>query len=221
MPQKFFACRAPARIALIGLVALVVVLWSPVDSGYARTKISVPAPLGLTWGWTIADLQRNGVKIRSNKRNKTGDGNILTISNTPEQISGTNLVTISVPDGYGLQKVSWSSIIFRNDRSGSKGKARYGELKSALTRKYGPPKSYEWLSKTKKYAQQIGEFYKCMRVSGCGSWTSYWTTNYVGSISLKMKGLTTGNGYVSLSYEGPEFSRYIGNRKKRSEKNAL
>jgi hypothetical protein len=60
-----------------------------------------------------------------------------------------------------------------------------------------------------------------MRIKGCGAWASYWTTNFVGSIKLEIKGLKSGNGYISLSYEGPKFTQWINDQKRLKEKGAL
>jgi len=114
-----------------------------------------------------------------------------------------------------LQRVSWTSVIF-HDALGSEAKARYAELKSALTRKYGVSSSYEWLSKRKNFEHLKNQFYRCMSLKGCGTWASYWTKNVVGGIGLKIVGFKGDNprngGWVRLEYDGPLFSRYLRDR---------
>jgi hypothetical protein len=52
-----------------------------------------------------------------------------------------------------------------------------------------------------------------MSLKDCGSWASYWTTNMIGGVGLKIVGFTGDNprngGWVRLRYDGPMFARYV------------
>ena len=209
----------PSSLAATALLLALVI--SPVVA-QAQSKTRIPAPLGLKWGWTQTDLKRVGVRIIANDPANAGLARILRVYNTPKEIAGASTVFLLVTNRYGLQRVLWASPTYRNDKFGLRAKTRYSELKEALSDKYGPPNSYEWISKRQKYAAQTDFFYICMRTKGCGSWTSFWTRNYIGSIRLSIRGFKQGNkGYVSLRYEGPQFSRFLYDVKKRREKGAL
>jgi hypothetical protein len=221
--EKRLAVRAAGlTVWALAIVALAGALVVSPQSVQAQSKKLITPPVGLAWGWTEADLKKNGIKVASRKRAKSGIATILRLYDTPKEIAGSRYVYVLMTDGYGIQRVLWSSPIFQKDRAGARAKGRYADLKKQLAAKYGTPKSFEWVSKNKKFADRVGDFYKCMEIKGCGSWSSYWIEGFTGAIRLYVRGLKgKSKGYVSLRYQGPRFRQYLYDVKKREEKGAL
>jgi hypothetical protein len=200
--------------------ALAVILASGIvfSGGPARAQNQnvVEAPFRLSWGWHERDFAKHRISIKYEKRTESG-GKLFWVRNPPKNIkdTGRSGLLITITDRYGLQRVTWTSIIFY-DVLGSAAKARYAELKSAVTQKYGSPNSYEWLSKRKNFDHLKNQFYRCMSLKRCGNWSSYWTKNVVGGVGLKIVGFKGDNprngGWVRLEYDGPMFSRYLRER---------
>jgi len=112
------------------------------------------------------------------------------------------------------------SKIITDDPLGSKGKAEYENIKVTLSKKYGTPSSeYEKIGR--KLFNGPDEFYQCLAYSGCGSWISFFDTDYGPAITLEIKGLKRGTGYLQLGYEGPNWAKAVReNRKDNAESDA-
>lgn len=178
------------------VIATVVVAWA---IGAAQAQ---EAPLGFSWGSTVADITSMGLPVID--QSEQGGFQLLTLSSAPIEPDDTDFIILAVHSTFGLQKISWVSTDFEGDAFGTAGIAYYFNLKGLLTEKYGTPSDVlEQTGITGVYGDR-DEFYQCLEYSGCGAYWSIWSTgNFL--ISLRIRGISRGNGYISLQYEGPQF----------------
>ena len=72
-----------------------------------------------------------------------------------------------------------------------------------LSKKYGAPKS-SWEQVGLDLYKDSDEFYQCLKYDGCGQYVSLY--EYAGGyISLQIKGVSRGKGYLMIGYESPAF----------------
>ena len=50
------------------------------------------------------------------------------------------------------------------------------------------------------------KFYECLKYQGCGTQASYWLDDVEGTISLDIKGVSRGTGYITITYESKRWS---------------
>jgi hypothetical protein len=172
--------------------------------------IAQEAPFGLYWGEDAQKIKSRSVVLIEKRRD--GAFTQYHTTSTPRHLSSTETYSLLVHDRYGLVKITSYSRNISNDIAGIDGKRIYNELKAAISDKYGPAKDQFEYSGRKLY-KEYDEFYQCLRYQGCGTWSSFWgNAEGRGAISVELKGLTRGVGFVVLSYEGPNFDKAIEER---------
>jgi hypothetical protein len=108
------------------------------------------------------------------------------------------------------------------DIYGTDGKEQYSDLKSKLTKKYDIPDSYEYVGR--KLWDEPDEFYQCLAYPGCGTYASFFETKSGETVSIALKGLGRGKGYLKITYEGPSWSDAVDayrNKESKSDEDAL
>lgn len=106
----------------------------------------------------------------------------------------------------GLAKVIAKSKFFLNDINGNEIKKAYAQLKEQLTKKYGEPKSYDFLHADSKWSEEK-DFLMSLSVQE-RTLLSIWDKNLPDNIStilLQAVGLSPLNGALYLSYEYENF----------------
>ena len=93
----------------------------------------------------------------------------------------------------------------------------------ALTEKYGKPGN-NYQSTGSKLFKEYDEFYQCLAYSGCGMWITIYESADK-SISLEIKGLRRGIGYLVITTEStpqwPQALEIYKSKKTSSDKDAL
>lgn len=185
------------------LLLLLTVFFLP--SVHAATIVS--APFGFTWSQTKGELEALGIEMTCEIFPDTGI-NSCTTNSSPKRFSQAESFYLYLVPGRGLQKVMMFEETIDGDSTGSEGKSRYGKLKSALAKKYGEPKSYEWIGL--KLYDERDEFYQCLEYDGCGSYASYWVNDQLlGTIVVKINGLRRGEGWIQLTYESKDWGNLL------------
>lgn len=160
---------------------------------------SFPAPFGLSWEMSEAELKEVGFTHAGD----TGGFSLYTSVSAPKAWSKGDRYYGIVYKGR-LVKLTANSTDFSGDIYGSEGKRAYNQLKKILTDKYGAPSTqYERIGL--KLYDDSDEFYQCLEYSGCGMYTSLFNFDR-GSIGISLKGKRRGEGYLNIAYESPSFS---------------
>ncbi len=182
------------------------------------SAIAGEGPFGIDWGNSISEIEAMGVTC-SNKSTKDRF-TICKTASLPKNLSISEEYVLYFDKKYYLQKVKMTSKDIDNDISGSDGKETYSDLKSKLTAKYGAPtNSYEYIGR--KLWDEYDEFYQCLAYSGCGAWISFFKSKAGEVVALQLNGLGRGQGYITLTYEGPSWSNAVdAYRSKESEADA-
>lgn len=174
-------------------------------------------PFGLQWGASAEEISALGVLL---KKEDSSDNkfSIYSTKKLPKSLSIAERYTLLFDKGYQLQKMLISSKDIDNDLYGNEGKETYSSIKAQLREKYGRPiieieKSGDVLYKKED------EFYQCLIYTGCGHWVSVFESISDNStISIELNGLERGKGYISLTYEGPLWSKIVDETKSNDSK---
>lgn len=182
-------------------------------------KLLVEAPLGLTWGESSNKLISDGIIF---EECQTDQSITLCLTNNPPiPLSFGEVYSLTFDGDLGLQKVIVAGKDISDDVSGRKGKEQYENIKEALSEKYSKPTFATERSGITLY-DEYDEFYQCLEYSGCGVWTALWELN--GSIGLSLNGIRRGEGYLTLTYESPDWSFVLEKRQSMldaNDRNAL
>lgn len=167
-------------------------------STFAHANEPFPEPFGLIWGMTESKLKEIGFS----QVNESGGLAIYSSVTVPKAWSkAENYIAVTYKGR--LVKAAANSYDFTDDILGSEGKGNYEQIKSLLTRKYGNPKShYEEVGR--KLYNEPDEFYQCLEYSGCGAYLSLYAFSE-GIIAVQLNGKGRGEGYLTISYESPQF----------------
>jgi hypothetical protein len=171
----------------------------------------VVAPFGLEWGTKKSLLKLNYLECTKTKE----VFEICSVENVPKNVSMAESYSLIFHNNKGLQKILMTSTDITEDITGSKGKAMYNKIKNSITKKYAEPKSYEYTGN--ELYDEYDEFYQCLKYDGCGSFISIWSLPKGGSISVQLKGLSRGTGYLSIAYESMDWEQILDDLEKRKE----
>ena len=175
------------------------------------------APFGLTWGMTETQVtQLLGVEIqkRVDSDLPLGITGILRVTSLPKNLTIAEFYSLIFVTERHLQKIVMYSEDIENDIYGSEGKEKYENIKTSLRKKYGPPTHKLEVSGLKLW-NEPDEFYQCLDYDGCGHYFSIFKDEKSGmGIFLELKGVRRGQGFVKLTYEGPDWSAFIEAREK-------
>jgi len=160
-------------------------------------------PFGLRWGATEKDLVEQGVIFK--KESDEGGFETFITTSLPKNLSIADMYVLLVHKKYELQKVVMFSKEIEGDIYGTKGKEIYQDLKSKLVNKYGAPNS-DFEKVGVELFTETNEFYQCLAYDGCGYWSAMFSDKDKGIlVSLQLKGIGRGKGFVKLAYEGPDW----------------
>ena len=172
------------------------------------TSKALAGAFGAEWGWSYQQLIKAGAVCQAEAMSNF-DG--YRCSKMPRNFSNADFWFAIFDKKNGLQKITMVGTDITDDPYGTEGKKRYNGLKSAITKKYGPPSDKYVLETTGLTLwDDADEFYQCLAYSGCGYYSSLWDLEgNGGTISVEIKGASRGQGWITLVYEGPRWSDSI------------
>lgn len=169
----------------------------------AANNTSGIAPFGFKWGESKAQLIKHGIKL-TDCTDLPGFTACYT-KDSVKPVSFASKYLLFINKKVGLQKVVLISNRISSDITGSEGKQLYATIKTTLSKKYGEPTSYEYVGA--KLYDEYDEFYQCLKYDGCGSWASFWKEKNGDGIVMQLRGISRGEGELSLIYESAGFSK--------------
>ena len=170
-----------------------------------KAEIKIKAPFGFEWGQTKSDLSYKGVDLLDCSVPESVPIETCKVNNPPKKFSKADFFFLYFASDEGLHKVVMLGKDIKNDAYGTDGKEQYSSLTTSLTKKYGKPSDvFEWTGQ--ELYKDADEFYECLNYQGCGTQTSYWLEGVEGTISLELKGVNRGTGYLKLTYESGRWS---------------
>ncbi len=157
-----------------------------------------PAPFGLDWGMQISALTARDIPVQS--QTKSGNLTVVTVTETPQTLEDTYLVSLLFDAQQGLVKVRWIGNDVEGDATGKLGRRKYAEVRKFVVETYGEPADEALVIGTRLFDQD-DEFYQCLRYEGCGIWSAIWEQDPSGGILLSIEGVGPGNGFVQVDFE--------------------
>lgn len=182
------------------------------------THAQAPAtdgPIGLVWGSSSAEVQAKGVELKEIEG--TDFGKSYLASKMEKALADQSAALLSFGFNDKLWRVLITSRPFSEDPAGSAAVARYDELASLLSDKYGKGTQVHRLGES-IYAQS-GYF-----VAGIRGGQSRWFTNFDTSNLFIQLGLTASDSSTAtwrLIYENKIFRRDFEASKRSREKGTL
>ena len=178
------------------------------------------APFGLEWGMSKEQVTAMGVELTPWRPNEGG----YQAKTLPQNLSDAEIYTLAFKQEFGLVKVIVVTRKITGDLYGSKGKERYSQLKTAMVNKYGKP-GHEYEKRLKdKFFGASDKFYECLALAFCGAWESQWGNKTDGLITLQIRGIAQGTGFIALVYQSAVFPTALKQEKagkSRSDEDAL
>lgn len=172
-------------------------------------------PIGLVWGSSSAEVQAKGVELKEIEG--TDFGKSYLASKMEKALADQSAALLSFGFNDKLWRVLITSRPFSEDPAGSAAVARYDELASLLSDKYGKGTQIHRLGES-IYAQS-GYF-----VAGIRGGQSRWFTNFDTSNLFIQLGLTASDSSTAtwrLIYENKIFRRDFEASKRSREKGTL
>jgi hypothetical protein len=194
---------------LFAKIILLVIVWSP---AYAAENA---APLGLTWGASVDETRAIGVDLQS-LPNKDG-GDTYVAQKLPKALSDQDGALLSFGFDNKLWRIVAISRPFSNDPQGTAVKARYQELLTSLTEKYGKPRSVHSLGDS--IFSQPAYF-----VAGLRGGNSFWYSNFDGAemkVQIGIQGETNDTARWRIHYENKGLLRSFEESKRLKENGSL
>lgn len=127
--------KGPAAQMRAARLWLIAVAWLSMPPVAAANE---PAPFGLTWGMSVDALRRSGVQLY--ERAPDESGRRFSVFRLPTMLDDLEEVVLSFGMNDKLHRIEAISNDFRYDADGTRLKARYRALGSALAAKYGSGK---------------------------------------------------------------------------------
>ena len=170
-----------------------------------KAAVEIKAPFGFEWDQTKSDLSSKGFDLLDCSISESIPIESCQLKNSPKKYSKADFFFLVFASGEGLQKVSMIGKNITSDAYGTSGKEQYSSLKTTLSKKYGKPSDvFEWTGR--ELYKDADEFYECLKYQGCGTQASYWLDDVEGTISLDIKGVSRGTGYITITYESKRWS---------------
>ena len=157
-------------------------------------QAETPAPFGLTWGASVAEVRAAGVVLQ--RRNSDQSGVRLAANKLPKPLSDLGETILSFGNNDQLQKIEAIGEDVSNDPSGTRLKARYAALARALASKYGNGKSRHEI---RMPFDRQNDF-----LMGIHRGFSHWYTDYVGdnvTVRLEIRASRRGISNYVLTFE--------------------
>jgi hypothetical protein len=174
------------------------------------------APLGLVWGQKILSSQ---CLSKSEKIDDKTGLVLCVLKDVPNPIPDLDGVTVVLSPERNLLKVRVFFKDISEDPYGSKGIKEFTKYTNILTKKYKEPGLHKTITGVTLY-ENSDEFYQCLRYAGCGMYLAIWDLPDGGAISLELKGIARGKGFIVISYETPAFSAELRKSEERNRKKA-
>lgn len=168
-------------------------------------------PLGLRWGENLDELA--GAGVTGEIEADDGLARLLVAKKVPKTPKDTAFARLVISRNYGLQRIIWVSNEFKNDVTGAQGLALYQSMKASLTEDYGQPRVVEEELGGTSHDQPT-DFYKCLALDGCGSYTVVWRSVNTDA-RLRLVGTANGTGWLEVTYLGPDWEDCIAEMKKK------
>lgn len=159
-------------------------------------------PFGLDWGMTETELRLDGV-LMFLRTHDTEHFTSYLVKDIPEALGDAGAHTVWLTAEHGLQRITVTGEIIRNDATGHKIKQRYKRLRKLLQERYGQPTRIREYSGRQKYTAYY-EFYQCLEYQDCGNWASYYGRGPT-TVSLRVHGVDRDSGYYRLIFKGPHW----------------
>ncbi|QQO35412.1 hypothetical protein JJC00_07060 [Bradyrhizobium diazoefficiens] len=178
-------------------------------------SLATDAPIGLVWGSSSAEVQAKGIELKEVEG--TDFGKSYLASKLEKALADQSAALLSFGFNDKLWRVLITSRPFSEDPAGSAAVARYDELASLLSDKYGKGAQVHRLGES-IYAQS-GYF-----VAGIRGGQSRWFTNFDNSSLFIQLGLTASDSSTAtwrLIYENKIFRRDFEASKRSREKGTL
>lgn len=194
---------------------LILLLTFSINTVWAN--VSIDAPLGLTWGMSVEEIESTGAKLGAPS---VSDGmSAFPVLDIPNRLADFPNVTIFFSEDYGLVRVLLVSKVVRNDPFGREVKNLYNNYKEILQDKYGEASLVEEQVGLIVY-KELDEFYQCLIYPGCGIYSSLFgdAEKKLANISLSVKGIKRAEGYIDMMYSSDDFGKHAANQK--SKQNA-
>lgn len=164
------------------------------------------APFGFRWGMSIEQVESMVGSFVAHQAIPGRPGqSVAVFEKAPKTPARTNLFSALFSSKQGLVKIVWSSTRVTGDVYGLEGKALYIQIKEIIKDEYISGHSEETKITGLKIYNQNDEFYQCLKYAGCGMWNLIHKPASGGYIAVELKGVERGVGYVSVSYESPQF----------------
>jgi hypothetical protein len=176
---------------------------------------SQDAPLGLSWGISSGALRDSGVELSDFQG--TDFGKSFIGSKIDKALADQSAALLSFGFNDKLWRIVITSRNFTDDPTGSAVLARYNELSSVLSEKYGKPKEVHRLGDS-IYAQQ--RYF----VAGINGGKSSWFSNFETPTLFIQLGVTASDGSTSgwrLIYENKALKKEFDASKRLKEKGTL
>jgi hypothetical protein len=164
--------------------------------------VTKPAAFGYYFGLTPEQIQEAGIDLES--QSSEGKFSVFKAASAPLAWHGTEDYRLFFFNNT-LSSVKGVGRHITGDPTGSRGKDAYKELLTALTEKYGKPKS-SYHKVGGRLFKDPHEFYQCLAYDGCGLWLDMFNLPDR-TILLQLKGVGRGTGFITLAYDAePEWS---------------
>jgi hypothetical protein len=173
------------------------------------------APLGLSWGATVADLSNQGIEL------KDFEGSIFGKSFLAMKVERAVADQQASLLSFGFNDKLWRIVItsreFSNDPTGTAVRARYEELSSVLSEKYGKAKQVHQLGRS---------IYSESRyfIAGIRGGETSWFSNFETPTLFIQLGITASDSSTSrwrLIYENKAMRKEFEASKRTREKGSL
>jgi hypothetical protein len=176
---------------------------------------SQDAPLGLTWGQTTADLQKQGIELKDFD-SKTFGKSFLAMK-VDRAVADQEASLLSFGFNDKLWRIVISSREFSNDPTGVAVRVRYDELSSVLSEKYGKAREVHRLGRS---------IYSESRyfVAGIRGGETNWFSNFETPTLFIQLGITASDSSTSrwrLIYEHKTMRKEFEASKRKREKGSL
>lgn len=197
----------------IRFFALVVLLFSAHSASFAQSQAS--APLGLSWGMSIAGAKELGIELKEFSGTDFGKSYLaVKLENSIADQSATLL-------SFGFDDRLWRVVItsrdFDDDPAGSAVLARYNELKNVLSEKYRRPVENHRLGDS-IYSQS--QYFLAGIRGGNSRWFSNFDTPEL-FIQLGLTASSNSTGAWRLIYESKPLRKEFDASRRSNEKGKL
>jgi hypothetical protein len=173
------------------------------------------APLGLSWGQSTTDVRNRGVDLAD--FSKTDFGKTFVATKLERAVSDQDSAVLSFGFNDRLWRIMIVSRKFNNDPHGTAVLARYNELLTVLSEKYGKPKQVHRLGGS-IYSES--KYFLAGIRGGESKWFADFDTSTL-SVQLALSADDSSTGRWLLFYSNKPLEREFQSSKRTKEKGSL